>query len=507
MILQSNESHKKAPVLIIGFLDHIASLVKLLTAGVIASLVHDDTCGVEWDTPIREYLPEFGKRQDCIGQEATVKDLLSNRTGLAVSHASFAHQRAEMVISRGGTVKTAASVEAVAPFRRKFVYSQWNYSLLTDIVEKVTDKTFGAVAQERFLRPLGMTRTHFGPHGNGDNDAKSHAVRDDFSAYEILSPGATDETGLAGAVGCKSSLRDILVMYQTFLSAVAHQQKNNTASTPGSPWKYTQEILDPRVAVGSDIEKLAYCLGVYRTTLPGVLSVSSMNQQLFRAAGYSIPQVGSKNKDLEVFLHTAALPGCHGSMFMVPSIESAVVVLANALPLVDSTDFVAQLALSIILGETPLEEQFISMSEMAQSFQLIGYARLSEQLEKKKTHVPPSLPLEEYGGEYHNAAGNIIYCVTVCGEHLRMTVKGTIRTHFDLLPYDGDSFYWKADREWELCEKGMWPFLSPEWHKIHFNLSAYGHVESFTWHHDPLGSPEVFRNHKDMVRSRIWARM
>jgi CubicO group peptidase (beta-lactamase class C family) len=100
--------------------------VKLLTAGVVASLVHDGTYGLEWDTPICKYLPEFGKRQDVIGQKATVRDLLSNRSGPAVSHASFAHQRAEMVIPRSETVRTAASLESVTPFREKFVYSQWN---------------------------------------------------------------------------------------------------------------------------------------------------------------------------------------------------------------------------------------------------------------------------------------------------------------------------------------------------------------------------------------------
>ena len=130
-------------------IDHIASFVKLLTAGVIASLVHDGK--LDWDVPIREYLPEFAARQDLIGKESTVRDLLSNRTGLPVSHASFGHQRAEMLIPRSETIRTAASLIAVAPFREKFVYSQWNYSLLTDLVEKVTGKTFGLYTRETLL--------------------------------------------------------------------------------------------------------------------------------------------------------------------------------------------------------------------------------------------------------------------------------------------------------------------------------------------------------------------
>lgn len=415
-----------------------------------------------------------------------------------------------MLIPRNETIRTAARIPAVTPFREKFVYSQWNYSLLTDLVEKATGQTFETCSRERFLRPLGMTRTHFGRHGEGDNDAVAHAVRNDFSACAILSPSATDETGLAGALGCKSSLRDLLTLYRSFLSAHAYQQKHNVDSTPGSPWKYTRKILEPQVAVGLEAQKLGYCLGIYRAVLPANLSVSSMNQQLFGALDYSVPEFGAANEGLKVWFHGAGMPGCHGSMVMIPDTESAVVVLANALPLVDCTDFVAQLALAVLLGETDQEEKFVEMAGMARPFQLLGYERLAAQPEKKKTDVPPSLPLSGYEGSYRNAVGNITYLVTVVGDHLLLTVKRTSRTSFNLLPYDGDTFHWRADREWELCEKGMWPFLAPEWHKVYFKLSKEGEVESFMWHHDPLGMPEVFRKKDDVskyhaAREKIWS--
>ncbi|PVH93384.1 beta-lactamase/transpeptidase-like protein [Periconia macrospinosa] len=485
---------------------HIASLVKLLTAGVVASLVHDGK--IDWDTPIRNYLPEFSKRQDVIGKEANVRDLLSMRSGLPVSNASFAHQRAETLIPRSETLRTAAFLEPVTPFREAFVYSQWNYSLLTDLVEEVTGQTYETFVRERFLRRLGMTRTHFGPHGDDENDAKAHAIRNDFSACTILSPGTTDATGLAGAMGGKSSIHDLLIMYQSFLAAHTHQKTNNVDSTPGSPWKYARQILEPHVPVGKDMEKLGYCLGLYRVTLPAVLSISSMNQQLFRAAQYPIPEFGSKkNKGRKLWFHTAGMPGFHGSMFMDPSTQSAIIVMENALPVVDSSDFSAQLALSVLLGETPQEEEFEKMTEMARPFQLMGYERLAAALEEKRTEVPPSLPLSSYQGDYYNAIGNIVNTITaVDDEYLLMTHGGTGRTSWKLFPYDGDTFYWKVDREWELCEKGMWPFLTPEWHKLHFKVKETL-VESFTWHHDPLAKPEVFRNKAVAARLKIWSRI
>lgn len=436
--------------------------------------------------------------------EVNVRDLLSMRSGLPVSNASFAHQRAETLVPRSETLRTATLLEPVAPFREEFVYSQWNYSIITDLVEELTGQTYGSFVRDRLLRRLGMTRTHFDLHGDDENDAKAHTIRNDFSARTILSPGTTDATGIAAAMGGKSSIHDLLIMYQSFLAAHTHQKTNNVDSTPGSPWKYTRLILEPHVLIKGDNEKTSYCLGLYHVTLPVVLSFRSMNQQLFRAARYPIPQFGSeKNNGRKLWTHPCAVPGFHGSMIMDPSTESAVIVLANAFPVVEPTDFAAQLALSVLLGETPREEEFKNMSETTRSIQLMGYERLAEALEDKKTGIPPALPLPNYEGEYYNVVGNIVYTITgVENEHLLMTAGRTGRTSFNLFPYDGDTFYWKADREWELCEKGMLPSMAPEQHKLHFKVKD-GRVQFFAWHHDPLAKPEVFRKRGMGARSKI----
>jgi hypothetical protein len=374
---------------------------------------------------------------------------------------------------------------------------QWNYALVTDIFEMVIGRSFATVVQERFLDHLRMNRTTFASiQGNnaGRNISRAHAIRNDGTACTIIEPGWTDETGFAGAGGCKASLRDLLRMYQSFLSAHTHQKQNDVDYTPGSPWKYTRDIFTTHVRVGSsDINNLAYCLGLYRSRMPSNLSVASLNQQMLGAARVPIPLIGSQNTGLEVYHHTGAAPGFHASMFIVPSTESAVVVLTNSLPLLDPTDFAAQLILSVLLGETPFQDELIRLSEIARPLQILGYERLAAALEKKKSSIPPSFPLLEYGGDFENALGNITYTIKVTGDELRMTIKGKNRTNYLLRPYDGDTFYWKPDREVELCEKAMWPFLSPEHHKIVFETSSNGGVGSFLWFHDPLGKPETFR--------------
>ena len=90
---------------------HVASLTKALTAAAVASLVEDGT--VSWDTPIRDYLPGFRRRKDELGMRCTLRDLLSNRTGLPVATALWGQQSGEFLLPRHEMIRMASYLEAV----------------------------------------------------------------------------------------------------------------------------------------------------------------------------------------------------------------------------------------------------------------------------------------------------------------------------------------------------------------------------------------------------------
>ena len=58
----------------------MASVTKSFTAMSVALLV--DEGKLEWDKPVREYLPEFILDDPYVTQHVTVRDMLSHRTGL-----------------------------------------------------------------------------------------------------------------------------------------------------------------------------------------------------------------------------------------------------------------------------------------------------------------------------------------------------------------------------------------------------------------------------------------
>ena len=471
-----------------GTVYRVASLTKALTASAVALLVEEGL--LNWDTPIRQYLPAFQRRTDELGQKTTLRDLLANRTGLAMAELMWGQQYGEFLLPKSELVRITTYFEAVRPFREKFVYSQWNYGLVTEVVEAVVGKTLGTYLQEKILEPMKMYRTTLGTT-EGENIAVGHGLRNDGSACKIDFANMNDGTGLAGGFAGKSSIKDLLLLYQGLLRAKKDQCQTGLNSTPGLPFKHTGTIFSPHIKVANfSIDDVAYCMGLYRTKLPGVLGIASLNSALVNPKKH--PRSGTGSPGLEIYHHTGNIPGFLASAFLIPSTDSAVVVLANSLPFMDPTDFVGQLLVSTLIGEKP-SSKLPFLAKEARSATLAAYPMLKARLAKGKTAHPPRSPITIYEGDYWNAAGNFCLSITVRASGLLMRVQNMPKTNYHLEPYDGDTFYWPPDREDELCERGMWPIVSPAWHKVVFGANDDGNIGRLIWHHDPLARPEVFR--------------
>lgn len=469
----------------------VASLVKSLTASAVALLV--DQGELDWDTPIREYLPAFAVRKDEIGLKASLRDLLSNRTGLALGDAYWGQQYGEFLLPKEEVVPIAAVTPAVKPFRKKFVYSGWNYGLVTEVVETVTGMTLGRFIDESFLKPLGMQRTTLADTEGRNNVALGYGLATDGKQHEIAFQEMNDGIGLAGAYGAKSSVKDMLLMYKGLLSAQQDQAQSGLDKTAGSPFTNTRKIFEPYINV---FGPTSYCLGLYKTTLPGILGLASLNTVLYLGPNSS-PTVGSTHKGLEVWHHTGNLPGFQTSAFLVPKTQTAVIALTNSIAFMDPTDFVAQRLLGILIGET-LNEQLIPLAKAARASNLGMYPKLQAKLLKGRTGKS-SRPAEAYQGCYWNSSGN--FCLSIAPRPdggLLMKVQDVPRTNYCLQPYDGDTWWWPPNREDELCRKGMFARMNPNFYLFSFSSTIGKQIDQLSWQHDFTATPETFfrRNEK-----------
>jgi uncharacterized protein YbbC (DUF1343 family)/CubicO group peptidase (beta-lactamase class C family) len=132
----------------------LASLTKVVaTTPAVMALIEDGRIRVT--DPVAMFIPEFGK----YGKDrVTVRDLLTHMSGLRpdvdVADEWKGHDEA---------IRRATEEVLTQPPGRRFVYSDINYFLLAEIVERVTKQPFAEFVRARIHGPLGMRETMFTP--------------------------------------------------------------------------------------------------------------------------------------------------------------------------------------------------------------------------------------------------------------------------------------------------------------------------------------------------------
>jgi CubicO group peptidase (beta-lactamase class C family) len=182
---------------------HVASVSKQFTAFAIARLIHRGKLSLEDD--IRKYLPELHD----YGARITVRHLLFHTSGLR-------DQWMLLVLARkanGGVVGQADVMKLLERQREllfspgeNFLYCNSGYTMLSEIVAKVSRKSFGDFTQGEIFEPLGMTNSHF--HTNSLEVVKNMA----YSYYPSPDGGyrkALLNYETVGATGLNTTAEDL----------------------------------------------------------------------------------------------------------------------------------------------------------------------------------------------------------------------------------------------------------------------------------------------------------
>ena len=130
----------------------ICSVTKSLTATALALLV--DEGKLEWDRPVREYLPEFRLGGPIATDQATLRDLLTHRTGLP------RHDRMHTggQLDNAGMLAALRHLEPSKPFRSTFQYNNLMYLAAGLVLERASGQCWEDFVRTRILLPLGMER-------------------------------------------------------------------------------------------------------------------------------------------------------------------------------------------------------------------------------------------------------------------------------------------------------------------------------------------------------------
>lgn len=182
---------------------HVASVSKQFTAFAVARLIQQGKLSLEDD--IRSYLPEMHD----FGAKITVRDLLSHTSGLRDQWMLLTLARKNI----GGVVSQAEVVKLLEQQKEllfkpgdAFMYCNSGYTLLSEIVAKISGKAFGDLTREEIFQPLGMTNSHF--HTNS-----LEVVRNMAYSYYPSPDGGYRKTLLnyetVGATGLFTTVEDL----------------------------------------------------------------------------------------------------------------------------------------------------------------------------------------------------------------------------------------------------------------------------------------------------------
>src|SRR5262245_52359753 len=182
----------------------IASNTKLFTAMAAGLLV--DEGKLDWDRPIRQYVPSIKFYNDDLDRTITIRDMLSHRTG--ITRHDLIWYKSDF--TQKELFERLKYLEPSEAPRSVFLYNNMMYSGSGYSIELLSGKPWEAFVRDRLLTPLGMASTTFTIADmlkTAEPAVPYTERRDSTELYQI--PYYSDAIGVAPTGAINSSIVDM----------------------------------------------------------------------------------------------------------------------------------------------------------------------------------------------------------------------------------------------------------------------------------------------------------
>lgn len=378
-----------------------ASLAKSFTAALLATLV--DEGKLQWDSRVRDVLPELSFGDPYLDANVTLRDLLTHRVALQAANGMprFSSYDEAEVLRRVRYLKPQGQ------FRADFVYSNLMYTVAGAMAEKVTGKKWDALVRERLLKPLGMNDTNATEDVSVPNSASPHAVIDDVQQPVKAYYWKT----MAPAAAIASTARDMARWLQFQLGDGSWEGK--------------------RIISTASMEEMHSPQFIIRTT-----AAMRAARGVDYFAGYGLGWQVFDYKGRPMFWHSGNGDGFPSYMAILPKQKLGVIVMTNTWVMPFLHGALAGRILDTFLGlET---KDSVGETIAADKTTRERNAKALADMEKERVrNTKPSVALAEYAGTYNDPLfGDMT--VTTEGDHLLLQFAGGEKA--DLLHWHYDTF-------------------------------------------------------------------
>lgn len=340
----------------------IASVTKQFTVAALATLVRQGK--LDWDKPVREYLPDFRMHNEYATSHLTPRDLVTHRSGLPRHDAIWYGTD----LSREQIYHRLPFFELSRDLRVRFQYNNLMYMTAGYLGGQLTKSSWEQLVKNALFEPLGMKRSNF-------TVAAMHADSNHAQAYELnnkrevvrIEHMALDAGGPAGAIN--SSVDEMARYVRMMLAGGMFEGK--------------------RVLLEADVQAMMQ---------PQMPSGKDLFSDLFGFRNYGMGLFVQTYRGIEVAHHGGNIDGVSALLVLVPSKKIGVVVLANR----SSTRLRDALPFEIIdrllgLESSGLLARHRQMEEKGFAGQDAAKAAGTTD---RKPNTKPARPLAEYAADY-----------------------------------------------------------------------------------------------------------
>jgi CubicO group peptidase (beta-lactamase class C family) len=416
----------------------IGSTTKAFTAATVGALVEDGL--LEWERPLRDYVPELRLSDPVVTDRLTVTDLLSHRSGLP---------RHEMVWlghpgrSRAEVVRRLRFLPLSKDLRQEFQYCNLGYLVAGYAVEALSGTSWEDYLRTRLLAPLGMGRSNLSADDmTADPD---HATAYERRQGVVVPVPQRPVTALAPAGAINSCAAD---MAQWLLAQLSGGQ------------------VDGRAVMSPDT--------VARQHAPHIVLPEDRTFPASTRHAYGLGWLVGRYRDHRLLEHGGGIDGFQTECMLLPDDGIGVAVMTNTSSSV-MAPVVAYRVLDELLGLEPLD--WFSVFK-AHFDALMAGMREARGARRVVADAPLPRPLDAYTGEYeHPGYGTL----TILLE------GGTLRPHLGTLDLSLEHRHYETfDLEWH--ELGDQSHLFP----LMFLSDPDGDVTALTVPFEPSVEPQRF---------------
>jgi CubicO group peptidase (beta-lactamase class C family) len=416
----------------------IGSTTKAFTAATVGALVDDGL--LEWERPVRDYVPELRLSDPVVTDRLTVVDLLSHRSGLP---------RHEMVWlghpgrTRADLIRRLRFLPLSKDLRQAFQYCNLGYLMAGYAVEVLSGTPWEDYLRSRLLTPLGMARSNL-------SAGEMTAEPDHATAYER-------RQGVVVAVP------------QRPVTALAPAGAVNSCAADMARWLLAQlggGQVDGRVVMSSDT--------VARQHQPHIVLPEDRTFPASTRHAYGLGWLIGRYRDHRLLEHGGGIDGFQTECMLLPDDGIGVAVMTNT-----SSSAMAPVVAYRVLDELLGLEALDWFSDFKPRFDtLMAGMREAREVRRVVPDAPLPRPLDSYAGEYeHPGYGTL--AITAEG--------GTLRPRLGTLDISlAHRHYETFDLEWH--ELGDQSHLFP----VMFLSDPDGDVTALTVPFEPSVEPQRF---------------